>query len=173
MATAVQIPLLEYLETSYRPDVEYIDGELKEKKMGQYEHSRIQALLAAWFFNHESLWKAIALTEQRLIVSATRVRLPDLCLVPQGPSPDTLTLPPILAIEILSPDDTYSELQDRCRDYQTLGVQAIWIIDPKTRTARIGIGDAWIQTRRLDVPQTPIFLDVDQLFADVDRARQP
>jgi Uma2 family endonuclease len=172
MATAAQIPLLTYLKSSFRPDVEYIDGQLREKNMGQYEHSRIQALLAAWFIRHESLWRAIALTEQRLVVSPTRVRLPDVCLVPQGPTPDILTDPPILAIEILSPDDSYSELEERCRDYEALGVLTIWIIDPRTRTARLRHTNRWTETLRLEVPGTPIYADMEQLFADLDRSRQ-
>ncbi len=93
MATAVHIPLSDYLRTSYRPDLEYIDGNLQEKNMGQYEHSYLQSLLAAWFMNHRAVWKAIPLTEQRIRVSATRVRLPDLCLVPFGPQPDIIANP--------------------------------------------------------------------------------
>ncbi len=34
MATAVHIPLSEYLQTTYRPDRDYIDGELKERNPG-------------------------------------------------------------------------------------------------------------------------------------------
>ena len=36
-------PLSEYLATSYRPDREYVDGEVKERNVGEYDHSRPQA----------------------------------------------------------------------------------------------------------------------------------
>ena len=36
MATSTQISIAEYLATVYRPDCEYIDGELLEKNMGKW-----------------------------------------------------------------------------------------------------------------------------------------
>ena len=77
MAASTQISLGEYLQTTYRPDREYIDGELREKSMGKYEHSRIQALLAAWFIKNEGLWRAIALTvfHRPRVLSGATVRL--------------------------------------------------------------------------------------------------
>jgi Uma2 family endonuclease len=172
MAASTQISLGEYLQTSYRPDVEYIDGELKEKtSMGKYEHSRLQALLAAWFIKNQDLWRAVALTEQRVQVSSDRVRIPDLILVPMGPSPDVIVAPPLLVVEILSADDSYSELQERSQDYRAMGVETIWIIDPRTRTARTGTGDNWLETRRLEVAGSEIYVDVDALFADLDLSR--
>jgi hypothetical protein len=53
MATVIHIPLHEYLSTSYRPDCEYVDGEVRGRNVGKYEHARVQALLARWFGNHE------------------------------------------------------------------------------------------------------------------------
>ena len=78
MATAAQIPVSEYLDTTYRPDREYIDGELRERNAGKWDHARIQALLAAWFVNHESEWDIVSSTEQRTQVSPSRIRIPDL-----------------------------------------------------------------------------------------------
>ncbi len=49
MATPTQISITEYLNTSYRPDREYVDGEVRERNVGKWEHARVQALLAAWF----------------------------------------------------------------------------------------------------------------------------
>jgi hypothetical protein len=48
MATSTRLSLLEYMETSYQPDREFIDGELLERNVGKWEHARLQALLAAW-----------------------------------------------------------------------------------------------------------------------------
>src|ERR1700759_3494622 len=91
MASATQIPVDEYLRTSYRPDREYIDGELRERSVGKWEHARIQYLLAVWFGQHESLWNIVGSTEQRLQVAPARVRVPDLVVVRPGPQPDVLT----------------------------------------------------------------------------------
>jgi Uma2 family endonuclease len=134
MATILQIPLNEYLGMSYRPDREYVDGEIRERNAGKYEHARIQAMLARWFGNHEQEWGVQVVTEQRVQVSATRVRIPDVALLPLGAQPDVIVDPPLLVIEILSPEDSYSDTQERAQDYRAMGVETVWIIDPKTRT---------------------------------------
>lgn len=85
MATALHIPLHEYLATTYRPDREYVDGEVRERNVGKYEHARVQALLAAWFIQHESEWKVQAVTEQRIRVSSSRIRIPDVPSSAPGP----------------------------------------------------------------------------------------
>jgi Uma2 family endonuclease len=171
MATTVRISLQEYLETPYRPDREYIDGEVRERNVGKWEHARLQALLAAWFLSKESAWRVMTSTEQRMRVATSRVRVPDLVIVDGGPQPDVIEKPPILIVEILSPDDTYSDLEERVTDYRNMGVAAIWAIDPKTRSGRMCIGDDWKSARRLEVPGTPIFVELDELFASLSSPR--
>jgi len=165
MATALHIPLHEYLSTTYRPDREYVDGEVRERNVGKYEHARIQALLAAWFGNHEQDWKLQVVTEQRVQISKTRVRIPDVALLPLGAQPDVIVYAPSLIVEILSPDDTYSDTQERAQDYRAMGVATIWIIDPKTRTGRVCSGAEWLEAARLEVQGTSVFVELTQLFA--------
>ena len=76
MATSVQTSISEYLNTSYRPDRGYIDGEILERRIGKWEHSRVQALLTIWFGQHEQSWDVQTATEWRTQVSALRVRIP-------------------------------------------------------------------------------------------------
>jgi len=170
MATLAQISLAEYLDTIYHPDCEYIDGEIRERNVGKWEHSRLQWLLGGWFLNHEQAWNVIGATEQRIRVSASRVRIPDLVVLRPGRQPEILSEPPLLVIEILSPDDTYSDLQERCEDYRNLGVENIWIIDPKTRTGRMCLGPDWIAAERLEVAGTPIHVQLKALFDQLDQS---
>jgi Uma2 family endonuclease len=168
MAAIVHIPLREYLETTYRPDREYVDGEIRERNVGKYEHARIQALLAAWFNQHEKAWGAQVVTEQRVRVSKTRIRIPDVALLAFGPQPDVIVEPPILVVEILSPDDSYSDTQERAQDYQKMGVGTVWIIDPKTRTGRMCSGPEWVEASRLEVRQTPLYVDLKEIFSQLN-----
>jgi len=169
MATSTHVSLGEYMSTSYRPDREYIDGELRERNVGKWEHARIQALLAGWFSRHESVWRVMASTECRVQVAPTRVRIPDVTLVGLGTQPDVLIEPPLLVVEILSPDDSYSDTQERASDYLRMGVSTIWIIDPRTRTARICNGESWQSASRLEVAGTPIHIEIAELFAHLDK----
>ena len=168
LAASVLIPIAEYLETSYRPDREYIDGEILERNMGSWEHSRIQFLLALWFGQNERSWGVQGATEWRTQVAPSRIRIPDLVLVRQGAQTRVLSTAPVLIIEILSPEDTYVETERRAADYQKMGVETIWIIDPETRTGRVCTGNSWTQAARLDVPGTPIYVELDTLFAGLD-----
>ena len=168
MATSTRLSLVQYLKTSYRPDREYIDGELLERNVGKWEHARLQALLASWFHSQEKSWSVKVATEQRVQVSPTRVRIPDVMLVSRGPQPEVTIEPPVLVVEILSPDDTYTETQSRAADYLRMGVPCVWIIDPLSRTGRQCVGDAWTAAKDLAVPGTSIRVDLLELFARLD-----
>jgi Uma2 family endonuclease len=173
MATTALISLAEYMQTTYRPDREYIDGEVRERNMGKWEHSRLQILLGSWFRMHEPAWGVMSATEWRTQVSESRVRIPDVVLVRRGWQPDVLTDPPILVVEILSPDDTYTDTQERAADYRRMGVETVWIIDPKTRTARQCVNDIWAAAVRLHVPKTEIYVNLPSLFAELDEFQNP
>src|SRR5271163_3569556 len=167
MATSVHIPLEEYLASNYRPDWEFIDGEIRERNVGKWEHARVQWLLAVWFGTHEKAWGIVGSTEQRVRVSEGRVRVPDLVVLTAGPQPDVLVEPPLLVIEILSPDDTYSDTQERAQDYRAMGVETAWIVDPKTRTGRMCRGAESIDASRLEVSGTPFYVNLPDIFSEL------
>jgi Uma2 family endonuclease len=157
------------MNASYRPDREYVDGEVLERNVGKNEHSRLQILLGSWFVRLEDEWNVAAFTEQRVQVSPTRVRIPDVLLVPLAPHPDVFVDPPILVVEILSPDDSYAETQRRADDYFKMGVETVWIIDPVNRTGRVCVGKAWIESETLQVTGTAIWVSLPDIFSRLDR----
>lgn len=167
MATISPISLSEYLQTSYRPDREYGDGELRERNVGKWEHARTMAVLAGWFRSRESQWGLIAGLSPRVKISPNRVRVPDVAVVLPRPQPDVLIEPPLLVIEILSPDDTYSDTQERAQDYRNMGVETIWIIDPKNRSGRMCTGSQWTESKRLTVASTPLYVELDEIFGQI------
>jgi Uma2 family endonuclease len=87
--------------------------------------------------------------------------------------PETLVDPPLIVIEVLSPGDSYTEIERRAQDYRRMGVPNIWLIDPDTRTARVCGVDAWTETPRFTVNDSPIYLDVTALFARLDKYGPP
>ncbi len=171
MATAAALGLEQYLDTTYRPDREYIDGELRERNVGKREHARLQALLTMWFGQNERAWSVMAYTGQRVRVSPTRVRIPDVLLATTDPQEDVFTEPPVLVVEILSPDDTFLDTQERARDYREMGVGMVWIIDPQSRTGRMCSGETWQEAAVLRVPGTAIFLDLAAILEHMSEPR--
>ena len=131
MAAGSLIPVDEYLRTTYRPDCDYIDGEVRERNMGEQSHGRLQALIAAWFYRHEAQWRLRVVTEVRLQIATTRFRIPDVMVLPgDAPREPIVRTPPLLCFEILSRDDRISGILGRARDYFEIGVPVCWIIDP-------------------------------------------
>jgi Uma2 family endonuclease len=82
------------------------------------------------------------------------VRVPDLSFVradrlPQGGlGPGLLTLAPDLAVEVLSPSDTASSLEEKLADYATAGTPLVWVVDPTRRTVSIVATNAPIRWLR-------------------------
>ncbi len=91
----------EYLTTTYRPDCDYIRGELQERNVGQKDHSIFQGNFLVWFHARRSQLGLRAFVELRVRVAAGRYRIPDVCVV-RLPAPDEqiLTSPPYIMIEV-------------------------------------------------------------------------
>ena len=67
----------------------------------------------------------------RIRVSDTRVRVPDVCVLAENaPEEQVVTFPPILCIEILSPEDRMTRFMEKLKDFAEMGVPTCWIIDP-------------------------------------------
>ncbi|MGA2879361.1 MAG: Uma2 family endonuclease [Bryobacteraceae bacterium] len=134
MGAAILVSVEEYLSTSYSPDREYVDGRIVERNLGEKTHSSIQRNLIGWFWDRRNQLPVKAFPEQRVQVSPTRFRIPDVTVVKtsqvQG---EIFTAPPHLCIEILSKDDTMVYMQEKIDDYLRFGVPYIWIINPRLR----------------------------------------
>ena len=136
MSSATLVSVQEYLATSFRPDRDYVDGELQERNLGEQPHSYTQTSLAAFLFNRRTHWGIRVLTEQRVQVSATRFRVPDVCaLMAADPHDPIVRRAPFLCVEILSREDTVTRLNERISDYFQMGVRYVWVLDPLTRRA--------------------------------------
>ncbi len=121
----------EYLRTTYRPDCDLVDGRLEERHVGGHDHAALQAALILWFGQRQDEWRIEVLPEQRIQISPSRFRVPDVCLVSlDQPVEQILTKPPLACIEILSPEDSMRRMQERIEDYRNFGVENIWILDP-------------------------------------------
>ncbi len=135
MATRALIPVEVYLTTVYRPDCDYVDGEVLERNLGEKDHGRLQLKLGAYFLARQAQWNTYAIVEQRVQVRPGRFRIPDVCVVLGGTEEQILTRPPFLCVEILSPEDRMSRVQDRIDDYFRMGVANVWVVDPARRCA--------------------------------------
>jgi Uma2 family endonuclease len=136
MKEVTLVPVEEYLRTTYRPDRDYVDGEVVARNLGEHDHSDLQTEIAHYFRSRRKQWKLHTVVEQRVQVGPTRFRIPDVCVVPSGgPHPGIYRQPPFICIEILSKDDRLPRVQQRIDDYLKFGVRYVWLIDPAERRA--------------------------------------
>jgi Uma2 family endonuclease len=167
MSVGIAISVEEYLATSYRPDCDYLEGATVERNVGDRDHSRMQISLGSYLFNREQDWNITALTEQRVQVRASRFRVPDITVV-AGTLPEHVKIlhdPPLLCIEILSPDDSMESMQERIDDYLAFGVPCVWVVNPRSRRGYICDADSMHEARDgvLRVAGTPIAVPIAEL----------
>ncbi|MCP5120594.1 MAG: Uma2 family endonuclease [bacterium] len=131
----MRVSVDEYLHTSFDgPDREYVDGRIVERALGEKDHSRLQRELTVFFIAREKTLGTFCFPGQRIQVTPTRFRVPDVCVyIGEEPDEQIFTGPPFLVVEILSKDDRASEVQEKIEDYLAFGVPYIWVIDPRTR----------------------------------------
>jgi len=156
MSAATQVSLSVYLNTSYEPDCEYIDGALEERNVGKRKHSQLQGLLTSWLLSATKGQGWDVLVEQRVQISRSRVRIPDICVVPADDRDEVVQHPPALWVEILSPEDRWRRVQRKLVDVLQFGVPTVWIIDPYERKA-------WMATPEhgtVEVPDGALRCDV-------------
>ncbi len=142
MAASILIPVEEYLRTCYRPDRDYIDGEVRERIVGERDHSRTQGRLMVILANLGAVLNFEVFPEHRVQVAARRFRIPDLSVALAGsPEEPIFRTPPYLCIEILSTDDTMDSMEERIQDYLGFGVAFVWVINPRLKSG-------WIYTKQ-------------------------
>lgn len=130
---------------------ELVDGKLVERHRG-WESSWVATQLlffltdycrknaAGWANGSEAIYQCFP---QR----PNKVRRPDASFIrhgrfeneqfPQG----ICTLAPDLAVEVISPNDTAYEIDEKVEEYLAAGVRLVWVVNPHTRTARVHRAD--------------------------------
>ncbi len=168
------VPVEEYLRTSYEPDVDYVDGYLEDRHVGENQHSDLQTELAQILRGHGKKWRIYAFVEQRVQVTKSRYRVPDVCVMPRTWKKESIIhAAPLLCVEVLSPEDTYSRTQVKCRDYLDMGVPEVWVFDPEERVVSVMRRSGTTEQREgmLRLAGTAVEVELGEVFAVLDEGR--
>ncbi len=115
-----------YLSTTYRPDVDYVDGEIEERNWGEFDHGDLQTAVAVLLRMKQQEWAVRVVVETRTQVTSTRFRIPDVCVnLASLPRERIIRTPPLLCVEVLSPRDTLKAMRQRVQDFLDMGVPTI------------------------------------------------
>jgi Uma2 family endonuclease len=126
---------------------ELIDGTPKELSVGAESNEIAGLLLTAFnnFIRPARLGRAYPAQTgfQCFPGRPNHVRFPDVAFVdaarvPNGRSPQGYyRVHPDLAVEVVSPNDVYTDIEQRVSDYRSAGTRLTWVIDPATKSVLI------------------------------------
>lgn len=139
---------------------ELVRGRVVREPPAGFSHgalaSRINVLLAG-FVRERNLGIVVA-AETGFVLSEepSTVRAPDAAFVshdrlpPEGPPAGFARFAPDLAVEVLSPSNTATDIQEKALDYLDAGTRAVWVVDPAARTVTVWRSRSEIRVLRED-----------------------
>ena len=174
--TATLISLDEYLNTSYAPDMEFVDGVLVRRNAGAQLHGMLQIIVGVFFAQYRKSHRVRAFAETRLRMDISGAyRVPDVMVVEiPYQKGKVVTDAPAVVVEIKSPDDTFDEIVNRCFEYEKLAVGNILTMDPDNKRAWLfQHGNLNLLTGDsipLNLPRQQLTIDFPfaQMFAELD-----
>ena len=122
---------------------ELVKGELRKMSPSGSEHGAIIiniSVLLAQYVRAKKLGVCFgAETGFKIASDPDTVRAPDLAFVsreriPEGDHPKKFWAgAPDLVVEVVSPGDTYGEVEEKVEEWLAAGARAVWVLNPKRR----------------------------------------
>ena len=140
---------------------ELVKGELRKMSPSSHEHGDVALEIGArlrTYVREHRLGKAYA-AETGFLISRNpdTVRAPDVAFVRTDRlvhTPGFFPGPPDLAIEVISPNDSYSDVEEKTLQWLRAGVRAVVTVDPRLKSVRIHRSNgSTTATDLLEVPE--------------------
>ncbi len=132
MATGTSLVTVEeYLKSTAKPNAEYIDGVVRRKPIPAYKHGKMEFRVSKFINDIEGF---DAVPEQTVRLRERKYLVPDVAVQRADSLQQPYPAEPIyLCVEVLSPEDRFSDAVAKCEDYHDWGVQYCWLIDPEKK----------------------------------------
>jgi Uma2 family endonuclease len=129
--TATLISVEEYLRTGYKPACEYIDGVLRPKTMPTFRHGNMELVVCNSINRFTGF---VATPELTVRIREGKYLVPDVAVQKLSELQEPYPIKPVhLCVEVMSPEDRFSETVAKCEEYHAWGVPYCWILDPESR----------------------------------------
>lgn len=148
-------------ELSHRSDkrLELVKGELRELAPANDEHgyvaSQLLLVVAQFVKQHRLGYTFAAETGFVLSEEPATVRAPDFAFISRGRAPEDWSRHfaryiPDLVAEVVSPNDTFTEVTEKVDDWLRAGVRVVWVVDPAQQTVRVYRPDQPVRVLRAE-----------------------
>jgi Uma2 family endonuclease len=142
MKAALCRELLTYEDITRLPNGNYevIDGERRDMTPTGFEHGDLEGRFYAFLTRRFEGKGYVAVGEIGILISRSplRIRAADVVYISKAKTAwkpkGILEIPPDLIIEIVSESNTQSEMTEKVKDYLSIGVERVVLVDPQTRT---------------------------------------
>ena len=136
MATDILVTPEQYLASHFDREPEFVHGEIVERPLPTRIHGRTQQRLGVLLDR-----VGYCCTDVRVQLTEDLYRIPDVMVFEgNGPLEQVPTSPPMLIVEISSPDDKFHELLKKCEQYRVWGVANIWLVEPELKKFHVYAG---------------------------------
>jgi Uma2 family endonuclease len=138
---------------------ELVKGRFIEMSPTGYPHGAVEARLARLLGNFVDDKKlGIVISGEAGIITQRNpdtVRGADIAYISQArltkaKAEGYLDVPPELVVEVVSPSDRWSDINERVDEYLACGVDEVWIVDPRTRRVTCYQATAAVRTYQHD-----------------------
>lgn len=166
MATKTRISEAEYLQMTFDgPEPDFVDGELVERGMPNFQHGEVQLVFGGLIQPWRSNGRLFASADLRIRTEPGHHRVVDIVVYrDRRPTQPVPAETPFVAVEIVSPDDKYSELMAKLTEYKTMGIPHVWVIDPAFRSLSIFDGLSLLHVDAFDLPEFQLRFTAAELF---------
>ncbi|MDE0018823.1 MAG: Uma2 family endonuclease [Candidatus Poribacteria bacterium] len=147
---SVKITLEEFLEHDVE-GYEYVNGELVPMAPPSREHGEISVNVIHYLYEHVYQQKLGRLyTAETTFQVGERTAKPDVAFVATaqltGDKTKGFSIPPDLAIEVVSPSDVLSRIAEKVFAYLDAGTRLVWVIEPVSKTVTVYRSETDIET---------------------------
>ena len=127
---------------------ELVDGKVKKLTLTMFSHDRLVTIISGLsndFVKKQKLGMVASGGSFR--TGENQVRVPDVSFVSnsdlEGEDLNSyVQKSPTLAVEVISKNDTYGDVDDKAGEFLAAGSRAVWIVNPRRRTVAVHTPDA-------------------------------
>jgi Uma2 family endonuclease len=162
MATSALPTAAQYLATHYGDrEPEFVHGTLVYRPMPTWLHGRLQHLLSVRLHS-----VGFCGTEVRMRLAGDLYRIPDLAIFKAPPEEQVPASPPLVVVEITSPDDRHQELLQKLEEYRAWGVEHVWVVQPELKKLHVYQAGGLEQVSQYQLPNFAFSVTAAELFAE-------